>query len=142
MLNFARYFLRGTNNTLRLQNGVNFSYSGPWIPLYAADTLMDEWYLGDYMAAEYTIVVDSGSQRKEMIKAMVVASSYNASVTVFGRTNLNENLIDISATVDQSKVRIIVNPASSPDGSTYDNSSLFLGGKIIYSATYYSTIGD
>jgi hypothetical protein len=141
MLNFARYFLQGLKNTLRVQNGVNFSYKGPWVTVIS-DTVLDEWYVGDFMAADYTIAVDVGNSRKEMIKCMVVAGPNQADLTIYGRTNTNENLIDISATVTASKVSLIVGPASSPDGSTYDNSSLLVGSKVIFSATYYHTINE
>ena len=141
MLNFARFFLQGLKNTLRVQNGVNFSYKGPWVTVIS-DTVLDEWYVGDFMAADYTMVVDVGNSRKEMIKCMVVAGPNQADLTVYGRTNTNENLIDISASVTASKVSLIVGPASSPDGSTYDNSSLLVGSKVIFSATYYHTINE
>jgi hypothetical protein len=141
MLNFARFFLQGLKNTLRVQNGVNFSYKGPWVTVIS-DTVLDEWYVGDFMAADYTIAVDVGNSRKEMIKCMVVAGPNQADLTVYGRTNTNENLIDISASVTASKLSLIVGPASSPDGSTYDNSSLLVGSKVIFSATYYHTINE
>jgi len=141
MLNFARYFLKGIKNTLRLQNGVNFSYKGPWKTVIS-ETVLDEWYMGDFCAAEYTVVVDVGTNRKEMIKCLLVASPEKADITVYGRTNNSENLIDLQATVNSSKVQLIAVPASSPDGSTYDNSSLLVGSKAIFSATYYATINE
>jgi hypothetical protein len=141
MLNFARFFLQGLKNTLRLQNGVNFSYKGPWVAV-TENTVIDEWYVGDFMAAEYTIVVDVGNIRKEVIKCLVIAGPERANLTIYGRTNLNENLIDLSATVNASKLSLIANPASSPDGSTYDNSTLLLGSKLIFSANYYHTINE
>lgn len=141
MLNFAKFFFRGLKNTLRIQNGVNFSYKGPWVAVFP-NTVLDEWYVGDFMAAEYTVVVDVGNFRKEVIKAIVVAGPETASVTVIGRTNLGENLIELSATVNESKVQLIMNPANSPEDSTYDNSTLLLGAKALFSATYYHTIND
>jgi hypothetical protein len=141
MLNFARFFLQGLKNTLRLQNGVNFSYKGPWVGV-TENTVIDEWYVGDFMAAEYTIVVDVGNVRKEVVKCLVIAGPEQANLTIYGRTNLNENLIDLSATVNASKLSLIANPASSPDGSTYDNSTLLLGSKLIFSANYYHTINE
>ena len=141
MLNFARYFLKGIKNTLRLQNGVNFSYKGPWQTVIST-TVLDEWYVGEFCAAEYTVVVDVGANRKEMIKCLVVAGPNQANLTIFGRTNINENLIDLTATVTASKVQLIAQPASSPDGSTYDNSSLLVGSKAFFSATYYATINE
>lgn len=141
MINFAKYFFQGIKNTLRVQNGVNFAYKGPWQTV-TTNTVIDEWYVGDFMAAEYTIVLDVGNSRKEIIKCLVVAGPENANLTVYGRTNLGENLIDITATVNASKLQLVANPSSSPDGSTYDNSSLLVGSKMIFSATYYHTIND
>jgi hypothetical protein len=141
MLNFARFFFQGLKNTLRLQNGVNFSYKGPWVPVIG-ETVIDEWYVGDFMAAEYTVVVDVNNGNKEVIKALVVAGPEVASLTVFGRTNTNTNLLELSATVNSSKVSVIASPAFSVDGSTQDNSSLLQGGKLIYSANYYHTQND
>jgi hypothetical protein len=77
-----------------------------------------------------------------MIKCLVVAGPENANLTIYGRTNLSENLIDITARVNASKLTLIANPTSSPDGSTYDNSTLLLGSKLIFSATYYHTINN
>ena len=141
MLNFAKFFFRGIKNTLRVQNGVNFSYKGPWKTVIS-DTAIDEWYLGDFMAAEYTLVVDVGNTKKEMIKCLVVAGPDQVNLTVYGRTSLNENLIDLRAEVNQSKVTLYAQPANSPDGSTYDNSSLLVGSKVIFSANYYYTLNE
>jgi hypothetical protein len=141
MLNFAKFFLQGIKNTLRVQNGVNFAYKGPWVSIFP-NTVIDEWYVGDFMAAEYTIVVDAGNFRKETIKALVVAGPETANVTVYGRTNLGENLIDLAVAVNTAKVQLIINPASSATDSTYDDSALLLGAKAIFSATYYHTIND
>ncbi len=139
MLNFASFFFQGLKNTLRLQNGVNFSYKGPWM-LFTENAVLDEFYVGDFMAAEYTIVVDAGNTRKEVIKALVVAGPEQASVTVYGRTNLNENLTDLNVVVTASKCQVIIRGANSPTDSTYDNSTLLTGAKVIYSANYYHTI--
>jgi hypothetical protein len=141
MLNFAKFFFQGIKNTLRVQNGVNLAYKGPWQSV-TTNTVVDEWYVGDFMAAEYTIVVDVGNTRKEMVKCLVVAGPEQANVTTYGRTNLNENLIDLTAVVTASKLQLLANPASSPNDSTYDNSSLLVGSKLIFSATYYHTIND
>ena len=141
MLNFANFFLQGIKNTLRLQNGVNFAFKGPWI-LFTENAVLDEFYVCDFMAAEYTIVVDAGNTRKETIKALVVAGPESAAVTVYGRTNLNENLIDLNAVVTASKCTITIRGATSPTDSTYDNSTLLTGAKVIFSANYYYTIND
>jgi hypothetical protein len=140
-INFSRFFLRGPKNSLRLANGVHFAYQGPWVAA-TSDTVVDSWYVSEFMAAEYTVVIDVTPVRKEIIKALVIAGPSTATVTVYGRTHLGENLIDLTATVTDSKVTLLANPSSSPDGSTYDNSSLLLGGKIIFSAVYYHSINE
>jgi hypothetical protein len=141
MLNFAKYFFPGFKKTLRVQNGINFAYAGPWVHV-TSNSIIDEWYVGEFMAAEYTLVVDVGNHRKEIIKCLVVAGPEYANLTIYGRTNFGENLIDLTATITASKLQLIAHPTSSPDGSTYDNSSLLTGSKLIYSATYYHTIND
>lgn len=141
MLNFAKFFLQGIKNTLRVQNGVNFAYKGPWTPILP-NTVLDEWFVGDFMAAEYTVVVDAGNFRKEIVKALVVAGPDTARVTIYGRTNLGENLVDLAVTVNSSRVQLLINPASSATDSTYDDSAILLGAKAIYSATYYHTLND
>lgn len=131
MINFASFFSKNVKNTLLFKNGTNIAYKGPWILVYP-DTVVDEWYVGDFMSAEYTISVDFGNTEKEIIKCLLVAGPNSAAVTVFGRSNLNSNLVDFTATVSASKVSLIVNPSS----------SLVNGSKLIYSATYYHTIND
>jgi hypothetical protein len=136
MINFASFFSKNVKNTLLLKNGTNIAHKGPWILVYP-NTVMDEWYVGDFMSAEYTISVDFGNTEKEIIKCLLVAGPNSAAVTVFGRSNLNNNLVDFTATVNASKVSLIVSPITNQDGS-----SLFLGSKLIYSATYYHTINN
>lgn len=135
MINFASYFFRGLKNTLRLKNGTNFAYKGPWTLVYP-NTVIDEWYVGDFMAAEYTIVADLGINDKEIIKCLVVAGPDTANVVTYGRTNLDRNLVDITATVNASKVQLIVDPA------VHENSTVGVGSKVIFSATYYHTLTD
>jgi hypothetical protein len=136
MISFASFFSKNVKNTLLLKNGTNIAHKGPWVLVYP-DTVIDSWYVGDFMSAEYTISVDFGNTEKEIIKCLLVAGPDSAAVTVFGRSNLANNLIDITATVSSSKVSLIVNPAVNQDGST-----LFVGSKLIYSATYYHTLND
>lgn len=133
MISFASYFAQGLRSTLRLLNGTNFSYKGPWAQVYPG-TVVDQWYVGEFMSAEYTIAVDYNTFKKEIIKCLVVAVPGSAQVTVYGRSNIDDNLVDISATVDNSKVTLIADPATSLDGST-----VYLGSKLIFSANYYYT---
>lgn len=126
-MNIANFFLKGLNKTLKLINGTNFSYAGPWAGAPAdKPTIIDTWYVGEFMSADYTIVVDQQSNYKEVIKCLVVASPQLAAVTVYGRTDLNGALVDVTATVNNSKVSVIVTPI--------ENS------KVIFSANYYQSI--
>ena len=133
MLSFSNFFMQGLRGTLRALNGINFSYKGPWVQVYP-DTVVDQWYVGEFMSAEYTISVDYNTFKKEIIKCLVVAAPGTAQVTVYGRSNLGDNLVELTATVDNSKVTLIANPATSIDGST-----VYQGSKLIFSANYYYT---
>ena len=128
-MNFASFFLQGLKNTLRFNNGKNLSYKGPWVQVLN-NTVVDEFYVGDFMAAEYTICVDAGNVDKEIIKCMVCAGPDQASLSVYARTSINSDLITLSATVDTSRVRLIASPIGS------DNK------KMIFSANYYYTINE
>lgn len=136
MLTFSKYFATGLRNTLRVLNGVNFSYKGPWVQVYP-DTVVDEWYVGEFASAEYTISIDYNSFEREIIKCLVVAGPSTANVVIYGRSNLGNNLIDLTATVDNSKVTLKADPAVTVDGST-----LFIGSKLIFSANYYYNINE
>ena len=135
MLDFTKFFMQGLKKSLRLQNGVNFSYKGPWVQLYP-DTILDEWFVGDFCAAEYNIVIDLVVEDKEMIKCLVTAGVDQADVVVYGRTNLGRNLADVTATVNASRLKLIVDPAIS------DDSAGGTGAKVIYSATYYYNLNE
>lgn len=130
-MNFTKYFSRGLHNTLRILNGTNVSYNGPWVLVYP-DTVVDRWYVGDFQSAEYTIAVDLGNTDREIIKCLLVAGPDNASVTVFGRSNLTRDLVDFQATVNASYVSLIASPSSTAVN----------GSKLIYSATYYYAVNS
>lgn len=130
-MNFKNYFLQGLKNTLRVSNGIQFSYKGPWT--IVADTIViDEWHVGDFMSADYTIAVDLNTGTKEIIKCLLVASPYDADLTIYGRTSLVNNIINLSAAVDSSRVYLSATPAS-PSVS---------GSKVIFSANYYQTVNE
>lgn len=127
MMNFANFFYRGVKNTLRFKNGVNLAYKGPWVPVYT-NTTIDSWHVGDFMAAEYTIAVDNGNVEKEIIKCLLVAGPETADLVTYGRTNLNNELINITASVNASKVTLTANPTVQGNGA-----------KMIFSANYFYT---
>lgn len=128
-MNFASYFLQGLKNTLRFNNGKNLSYKGPWVQVLP-NTVVDEFYVGDFMAAEYTICVDAGNVDKEVIKCLICAGPEQASITVYARTTINADLITLTADVNSSRVRLIADPIGAGVK------------KLIYSANYYYTIND
>ena len=128
-MDFTRYFLRGLKGTLRFNNGVNLSYKGPWVEIFP-NTVIDEFYVGDFMSAEYTICVDGGNVDKEIIKCLVVAGPSSASITIYGRTSLQDDMITLSATVNDSKLTLLASPIG-------------LGSKkLIFSVSYYHTLTD
>jgi len=126
-MNITNFFLKGLNKTLKLINGTNFSYAGPWTNAPAGkESVIDSWYVGEFMSADYTISIDQDSSNKEVIKCLVVASPQLAAVTVYGRTDLNGALVSVTATVNNSKVSVIVTPVANC--------------KVIFSANYYQSI--
>jgi hypothetical protein len=131
MINFSSFFSQGLKNTLRVKNGSNMSYKGPWVLIYP-DTVVDRWYVGDFQSAEYTFAVDLGNTDREIIKCLLVAGPDNATVTVFGRSNLTRDLVDFQATVNASYVSLIASPSSTAVN----------GSKLIYSATYYYAVNS
>ena len=123
MFKLDKFFSKGLKDSVLLTGSI--SHNGPWKQAYA-DTLIDRFHVSDFSSAEYTISADYDKDNKEIIKVLVTASVDDASVIIYARNNLGTNLIDVSATVNQSYVDIIVNPTTSKEGS-----------KIIYTAQYY-----
>lgn len=128
-MNFAQYFLTGLKGTLRFNNGKQLSYKGPWVSVLP-DTVIDEFYVGDFMAAEYTICVDAGNVDKEVLKCLVVAGPDSAKLTIYGRTSIDQDLITLVATVNTSKVTLSASPIGEENK------------KLIFSANYYYTINE
>ena len=128
-MQITQFFLKGLNKTLKLINGTNFSYGGPWVGAKAgAPAVIDSWYVGDFMSADYTIAIDQDSGNKEIIKCLVAASPQTAAVTIYGRTNLNDSLVEVTASVNSSKVTVMVTPV--------DDS------RVIFSASYYQALNQ
>ena len=123
MFKLDKFFSKGLKDSVLLTGSV--SHNGPWKQAYA-DTLIDRFHVSDFSSAEYTISADYDKDNKEIIKVLVTASVDDASVIIYARNNLGTNLIDVSATVNQSYVDITVNPTASKEGS-----------KVIYTAQYY-----
>ena len=128
-MNIADYFMTGLKNTLRLKTGKNLSFSNSWQQIYT-NTVIDEFYVGDFLAAEYTIIVDVANNSREIIKCLVVAGVNTANLTVYGRVNLGTDLINLNAIVDNSKVSLLASPANGA------------GHKCYYTANYYYSINQ
>ena len=102
-MNFADYFIKGLKNTLKLKAGLNLSFKGQEINVPAA-TVIDTWAVGEFSSATYEIVAEYGQNDVERINATVSGRVNQASITVFGRTNVGKDLIQLSAVVDSSTV--------------------------------------
>ena len=137
MLSFSNFFTRGVKNTLKFKNGAQLAHAGPWVQVYP-DTVIDEWFLGDFMSAEYTITVDYDTNHKETIKCLMVAGPNVANVIIYGRVNLGKKLIDVTAQVDGSRAYLVASPAT----NTGAPPTTFPGSKLIFSANYFQTINE
>ncbi len=133
---FSRIFSKFVNNTLVLNNGIQFAYKGPWVTV-GTNTIIDSWFIGDFLGADYTIALDHGLQNKEMIKCCLVATKDSADLIVYGRTSIENNLVVLTASVDASRCYLIANPGVGLDGSTVMTNS-----KLIFSANYYKTLNE
>ena len=129
MLKFTDFFKQSPQNKLSLKNNTQLAYKGAWIQVYP-NTVIDRWYVGDYSSANYTITVEFNSNKKEVLQVLIVARPDQASVTVFGRTSIDDSLVNISATVNDSYVDVVANATDTS----------FIGSKLIFYAMYAETI--
>ena len=125
----SNLFKKGTNDSIHLADRSNFSYRGNWIGVHN-NTVMDSFHVGQISSGIYQITVEFDSNEKEIMQLSVVARPDLATFNVYGRSSLNNELIDISVTVDHTLCKIIVNPAS----------NIYAGAKLIFHATYAETI--
>lgn len=132
MFDVSRFFGKGDRNTLLLKNGLNFSYNGPY-SVVEEGLILDQWHVNTFCSAEYTISVDYDTNNKEILKVLVTASPNQSSLSIYGRSNLGNNLITINSDVNNSYVRIIINPAEKTQTEKYT------GSKIIFGAHYFAT---
>lgn len=121
-----RFLQVGRKNTVSLKNDTQLSRTGPWTSI-PKETEFDRFFLGDFTGAEYTLFIDFNTQHKEMIKFLVVASLDKATLSVFGRTSLENDIINLSATVNESYVSVKAAPASEE----------FANAKLVYNAFYF-----
>jgi hypothetical protein len=131
MANFSRYFEQGVKNTLLVKNGVNFFHKGPWIQIYG-ETEIDRWHVGDFSSASYLITVEYNSNKKETLQVLVVARPDQANYIVYGRVAIDDEIINISATVNNSYLSLKISPKIDD----------YSGAKLLFKASYSGTIAD
>jgi len=128
-MNIANFFLKGLNKTLKLINGANFSYAGPWVKVYP-NTIIDSWYVGDFSTATYVLTIEHDSNKKEVMHVNVVARPDQASYTIYGRTSIDDELIILDASVNNSIFTLKASPTD----------VMFTGVKVTKLAFYGETI--
>ena len=133
MQNLKKYLTDGLKNTLLFRNNSGTSHNGPWKQVYT-DTLLDRWHVGDFSSVEYAISADFDVNNKEIIKVLITATRDRAKVVVYARNNTLNNILTISATVNDSYVDVTLNPII--DAELAIN---FTGTKVIYTAQYFHT---
>lgn len=133
MFNVNNLFGKGVKNTLQLKNGLNFSVGGPFTTVQT-NTIIDRWQFTSISAAEYTILVDYNTTNKELIRCLLVGGPDLATVTIYARGNLGNELIDLTASVNDSYVEISATAATGNGGLVY------YGSKVTFQATYFETL--
>ena len=109
MQNLKKYLTDGLKNTLLFRNNAGTSHNGPWKQVYP-NTLLDRWHVSDFASVDYTISTDFDVDNKEIIKVLVTASRDRASIVVYARNNTLNDILTITATVNDSYVDVILNP--------------------------------
>ena len=139
MQNLKKFLANGLKNTILFKNNLGTSHNGPWKQVYT-DTLLDRWHVGEFSSVEYTISADYDVENKEVIKVLVTASKDRASIVVFARNHTLDDILTISATVNDSHVDVILNPVIvAEDLENAITAKDFTGTKVIYTAQYFHT---
>ena len=106
MQNLKKYLTDGLKHTILFRNNSGTSHDGPWKQVYP-DTLLDRWHVGDFASVDYTISADFDTENKELIKVAVTATKDRASIVVYARNNTLNDIVTVTATVNDSYVDII-----------------------------------
>ena len=101
------------------------SHNGPWKQAYT-NTQVERWHAGEFSSAEFTISIDYDNANKEIVKAIVAVGVDYANLSVVGRSNLGNDLIDLSVTVNQSYVDLLITAKTGYEGA-----------KFIFTANYF-----
>lgn len=126
-MDITKYFKKGLRGTILLANS-HFSYGSTWKAVETSLPL-DRWYQGDFSSAEYTINIELGKDKKEIIKCLLTASPNEASVVVYGRASTTTDLVTVTAQVTNSYVELVLSPKA--DATK--------GCKASFSATYFKS---
>ena len=125
MFKIANYFREGIKKTLLVTNNGATSHNGPWKQVYT-NTQVERWHAGEFSSAEFTISIDYNNANKEIVKAIVAVGVDYANLSVVGRSNLGNDLIDLSVTVNQSYVDLLITAKTGYEGA-----------KFIFTANYF-----
>ena len=126
-MDILKYFKKGLRGTINVYDS-HFSYGSTWQAVESSLPL-DRWYQGDFASAEYTISIELGRDRKEIIKCLLTASPNEASVVVYGRASTTTDLVSVTAQVTNSYVELILSPKTDAQK----------GCKASFSATYFKS---
>jgi len=107
MVDLNRYYSAGMNNTLLIKNISGVSYASPYVKIFEK-TLIDRWYLGDFLSADYTFVSSFDAYNKEIIKSTIVATVDLAKIIIYSRLSTRTELIDLDAVVNESYVDVFI----------------------------------
>jgi hypothetical protein len=134
MFNITKFFGIGANGALLAKNNAAVAHNGPWKQAYP-NTVIDRWHVGDFSSAEYTISSDLNMSNREIIKCLVVANVQTASIVIYARNNLGNDLLNVSVEVNNSYVEVIINPieVTTEDVVTFTSA----GAKSIYTVQYF-----
>ena len=139
MQNLKKYLTDGLKNTLLFRNNAGTSHNGPWKQVYT-NTLLDRWHVSDFASVDYTISTDFDVDNKEIIKVLVTASRDRASIVIYARNNTLNDILTITATVNDSYVDIILNPVIViADEENNILAQDYTGTKVIHTAQYFHT---
>tara|TARA_B100001057_G_scaffold64039_2_gene57585 strand:+ start:3065 stop:3451 length:387 start_codon:yes stop_codon:yes gene_type:complete len=126
-MDILKYLKQGLRGTINVYDS-HFSYGSTWQAVESALPL-DRWYQGDFASAEYTISIELGTDKKEIIKCLLTASPNEASVVVYGRASTTTDLVSVTAQVTNSYVELILSPKTDAQK----------GCKASFSATYFKS---
>ena len=125
MFNIASYFKDGIKKSLLVKNNGATSHNGPWKQAYTS-TQVERWHAGEFCTAKFTVSVDFDNANKEILKCIVAVGVDYANLNVFSRSNLGNDLVELSVTVNQSYVDLLITAKTG-----------YTGAKFIHTANYF-----